>query len=134
MSEPKIYKTKQREFILDFLMENSEVHLTADDILTALKKDNVSVGKSTVYRYLDKLVEEGTVRKYIGEEGVSACYQYSASKKCVNHFHLKCVRCNKLFHLECEYLDEIEQHILKHHKFNIDNSKTVFYGICENCS
>lgn len=39
-----------------------------------LKSQGNGVGKSTVYRYLEKLVEEGKVRKYFLEEGAGACF------------------------------------------------------------
>ena len=34
----------------------------------------------------------------------------------------------------CGYLQEIDKHILEHHGFHVDHSKTVFYGICQDCS
>lgn len=133
--ENKSYKTKQRELILKCLVDNCANHLTADNILEYLKTNDSSVGKTTVYRYLDKLVAEGIVRKYIVEEGKCACFQYAGENcSCKLHFHLKCTSCNKLFHVECDYLNELENHVYEHHKFRIDNTKTVLYGICEECA
>lgn len=129
------YKTKQKEYILTFLEQNQDKHLTAENILDYLKQNNTPVGKSTIYRYLDVLVNQGIVRKYIIEEGKSACYQYVVEERgCKEHFHLKCNDCGKLFHVECEQLSGIDNHILEHHRFRIDNSKTVFYGVCEDCA
>ncbi len=125
------YKTKQRELILEFLRQNSDSHLTAQSISEALSV--YKVGKSTVYRYLDKLCEEGLVRKYILSDGSSACYQYTNGEDCSRHFHLKCLKCNALVHLECDYLKETEQHINAHHGFSVDTSRTVFYGLCADC-
>ena len=48
------YNTRQRELILDYIKKNAKKHLTADDIADALKSENV--GKTTVYRYLEKLL------------------------------------------------------------------------------
>lgn len=129
------YKTKQRDLILDYFIKNQENHFTAEEIIEHLKQKGTAVGKSTVYRYLDKLVKDGTVRKYFIEEGISACYQYAqSSDKCMHHFHLKCLNCGKLFHIECNYLNEADEHILSHHNFKVDNTKTVLYGKCEECS
>ena len=134
MSESRAYRTKQRELIVGCLVENKERHITADEIVQLLRERSEPVGKATVYRLLDKLVGEGAVRKYIAEEGKSACYQYSdGSDSCNRHFHLKCVRCNRLFHVECDYLSELDGHILAHHGFTVDNTKTVLYGICREC-
>ena len=135
MKEQKTYKTKQRTEVLNCLTANKEKHMTADEIVEQLKKSIAEVGKTTVYRTLEKLIEEGQVRKYISEEGKSACYQYvDENGECKQHFHLKCVRCGKLYHLECDYLTELERHVYEHHKFSVDNTKTVLYGICEACS
>lgn len=133
--EQKTYKTRQRSQILNCLIENKSKHLTADEIAVILKEQGCEVGKTTVYRSLEKLMEEGSVRKYICEEGKSACFQYvDGGKNCHQHFHLKCIMCGKLIHLECDYLSDLEQHIFEHHKFIVDNTKTVLYGICEECS
>ncbi len=127
------YKTKQRDYILQFLIKNQEKHVTVDDVVDHLKSAGNPVGKATVYRYLDKLVGQGDVRKYLLEDS-GACYQYNADQKsCAMHFHLKCVTCKKLIHLHCDFLNEIERHILTDHHFTIDPSRTVFYGQCENC-
>lgn len=129
------YKTKQRSRILDCLSANTGIHMTADDITEYLKNSSEPVGKTTVYRALDKLVTEGKVRKYINSNGESACYQYIADiDECNEHFHLKCTACGKLFHVECEYLNELGSHIFEHHRFTVDNTKTVLYGLCEECS
>lgn len=128
------YKTKQRDLILKYFRENYATHVTAEDVVGHLKKEGTSVGKSTVYRYLEKLVEQGTVRRYFIEEGQGACYQYAGeNEQCHHHFHLKCIECGSLLHIECDYLVEAEFHILKHHDFEIDNTKTVLYGRCEKC-
>jgi len=129
------YKTKQRDQIMDCLVQNKYRHITADEILAALTRGNTPVGKTTVYRYLDKLVTQGLVRKYFVEEGKSACYQFvEPGEKCSEHFHLKCTGCGQLFHLECDYLGDMDSHMKDHHNFTVDHSKTVLYGQCGNCT
>lgn len=129
------YKTKQRDLILALLINNKNSHLTAEDVFEKLRSGGNSVGKSTVYRYLDRLVEEGKVRKFVVDDISSACFQYiDEQDECHEHYHLKCSDCGMLFHVECEYLDDLNKHIFSHHKFKIDNLKTVLYGLCENCA
>lgn len=129
------YKTKQRDQILDCLIQNKDRHITADEITARLGGENAPVGKTTVYRYLDKLVSQGIVRKYFIEEGKSACYQYMDNDSvCNEHFHLKCTGCGKLIHLECRYMGALDSHIREHHAFAVDHSKTVLYGKCIDCT
>lgn len=128
------YKTKQREVIFNFLVENKERHVTIDEIVNYIKSLNLSVGKTTVYRYIDELEEKGVVRKYIVDKSSISCYQYiDSSNQCQNHFHLKCKKCGQLYHLDCDYLHDIDNHVLKNHGFMIDDSRTVFYGTCKKC-
>lgn len=128
------YNTKQRQIILDFLKKSNSTHITVDEISAELVKSNSPVGKATVYRYLEKLVLEGLVRKYQMPEGKSACFQYISGKEtCAEHFHLKCDSCGELFHMECDFLTNVNGHIYEDHNFIINSSKTVFYGVCEKC-
>ena len=135
MREAGGYRTKQRELIERFLIEHSDRHLSADDVAAYLREQGSPVGKSTVYRCLDLLVEQGSVRRYFLEEGHGACYQYSdGDGRCHEHFHLKCTGCGRLIHVECDYLSEVAAHVLEHHGFTIDNTKTVLYGLCSDCA
>ena len=52
------YKTKHRDEILEILQENEREHMTAGQILDELKARGVSIGVATIYRQLDRLVEE----------------------------------------------------------------------------
>lgn len=129
------YKTRQRDQILDCLIQNKDRHITADEIMSDLNKEKSLVGKTTVYRYLDKLVSQGCVRRYFIEGGKSACYQYmDQSGICSCHYHLKCVDCGQLFHMECDYLGDMDAHIKDQHDFHVDHSKTVLYGQCGDCA
>lgn len=129
------YRTRQRDQILDCLIRNKDRHITADEIMSELNKEKSPVGKTTVYRYLDRLVSRGCVRRYFIEGGKSACYQYMEQNSvCSKHFHLKCVECGQLFHLECDYMGEMDSHIRDHHDFCVDHSKTVLYGQCGGCA
>ena len=128
------YSTKQSKEILNCLEQNKDKHLTADEVYSILNSNGVSVGRTTVYRHLEKLYEEAAVRKFKLDESTSACYQLSDSQKgCHNHYHLKCTVCGKLLHAECDFLNELSQHIFNDHNFYVDSEKTVLYGICEDC-
>lgn len=131
--ENKGYKTKQREIILKFLQENSNTHINADELSEHLKANGNPVGKSTIYRYLDRLCSENIVRKFISPDGKSSCYQLIQNSACHYHYHFKCLSCGKLFHIQCDELSNVSEHILKEHHFKIDLSQTIIYGYCEQC-
>lgn len=128
------YKTKQKEIMLECLTKNKDVHLTASEISAILREKGHSLGMSTVYRQLDKLVASGLVRKYIVDENSSACYQYIGDKgECCEHFHLKCNVCGNLLHTDCSLMKKIAEHMLEGHGFAVDSTKTLLYGTCCEC-
>ena len=134
MNNGKIYKTCQREYVLDYLQAHRDICLTVQEIFAGIQLMDINIGKSTVYRCVDILVENGTVKKFIAETGDGASYQYTGeNSECNHHFHLKCVRCGEILHLNCEFMSEMERHIYSSHHFSLDNGKSILYGICESC-
>lgn len=129
------YKTKQKELILDCLKKNSHTSITAKEIEENLAHSNILVGKSTIYRYLEKLIESGEIRKFVNDDSKSASFQFVGKEHdCHGHMHLKCINCGSFLHLSCNYMASVNEHILEHHNFTIDNSKTILLGICDNCN
>jgi len=126
------YKTRQRAVIEQLLKEKAGEHLTADDIALILSRRGYSVGKATVYRCLDRMMEQGCVKKYSFGEGESARYEYHADAQPLR-YHLRCSHCGELLHLECRELDKLPQHIFEHHGFTLDVSQLVLVGCCEKC-
>lgn len=129
------YNTKQKENLLSYLIAHKDKHTSVTKISEYLTAEGTPVGMATIYRQLDKLVEQGTVRRYTIDGKTGACYQYvDADGGCHEHFHLKCKNCGRLIHTECSHLAELRGHILESHGFSVDPSMTVFYGICSECS
>ena len=84
------YKTKQRKIINESIKAFGEKHFTVDTLCDALSKTGESVGRTTVYRCLEKLCDEGILQKYAATAGSSGCYQHVEGGHCHEHFHLKC--------------------------------------------
>lgn len=129
----QIYKTRQRAFIEQALSSAGEHHITADELTEQLEKDGHPVGRTTVYRCLERLVNEGKLQKYTAIGG-SACYQRLKADGCCEHFHLKCTECGKLIHIECSKISKLSEHIAAEHGFVVNKLKTVLYGLCEECA
>ncbi len=133
MAGRSTYRTRAQEELLALLKSTPGRHYTAAEIRDLLAGGDKPVGMATVYRRLERFVEEGTVRKYILGPGDSACYAWTKDKGCASHFHCKCELCGRLIHLDCDELREIRAHLLSQHGFAWDAGKTVFYGICDQC-
>lgn len=129
------YNTKQKMLIEDFLRKNSNQQYTCEEISDSLKEQGTPVGKTTVYRYTEKLLSEGKIRKIVDEKSKSALFQFiDESMNCHEHMHLRCLKCGAFIHLDCSIMSQAAMHILNHHKFRVDNSKTILYGLCDKCS
>ena len=66
----------------------------------------------------------------------SACFEYIGDhgEEYENCYHYKCEKCGKLIHLQCNEIESLKQHMQQHHDFQMDPHRTVFYGICGECS
>ncbi len=127
------YMTGAKKQILDFFHENKDKHFTVDQIVDALSKCAPSPGKSTVYRQVSRLWEDGIIRRFEAAGTDSFVYQYAVGVNCEHHFHLKCESCGRLLHMECDMLTEVREHILKDHSFLIGGA-SVIYGVCADCA
>ena len=129
------YKTRQRDSILRYMTEHKDHHVTVNMISDYLSQQGTPVGTATIYRHLEKLVEQGCVRKYTVDASTGACFQYvEPNTQCHEHYHLKCEKCGQLIHLKCHLAKELTEHIASSHGFTVDPLRTVFYGICRECA
>lgn len=125
-----IYNTEKRTELLDFLKRGEGRTFSVEEICAAILKDGR--GKSTVYRLISKLVDEGEVRRIADGKTRHVTYQYIHSGHCAEHLHLKCKECGKLIHLDGEFSCALEQRILKTEGFILDCG-ALLYGKCEKC-
>lgn len=131
----RVYKTAGRQRLLDFLESHPDRQFTVEELCTEMdKQDGATSRKSTVYRHLSELCGEGTVRKYRSDTQSAYVYQYVGQGDCTRHFHLKCVTCGDLVHLECTVSEELLSHISAHHGFEVDSGRSILYGRCEACA
>jgi Fur family ferric uptake transcriptional regulator len=135
MERKQGYQTKNRQMILDCLKENKDKTVSVSDIIEYMDNQGCAVNKTTVYRYLDKLVADEAIMKYVVDKGEKAGYQYvDKNSHCSEHLHLQCAHCGRVIHLDCEFMTEIAEHIRKDHGFQIECKDSILYGICNECS
>lgn len=65
------YQTKQQQAVLQCLQHRSEECLSAADLSEELRRSGLTVGLATVYRQLDKLTQQGLVRRSRRKRGRS---------------------------------------------------------------
>lgn len=70
------YHTKQQTLILEYLALKKDTVFTAESVWRGLLGVEEKVGRATVYRALDRLVEAGTILKIPSGDGNRALYRY----------------------------------------------------------
>lgn len=89
------------------------------------------VNKTTVYRLLDRLEEDGVVHSFAGEDSVkyyARCRSCSGPDHVHNHPHFHCVSCNTICCLE----QEVELSVSG--KFRVMEAQVLLKGQCESCA
>ena len=122
------YNTKQKDIILDIIKKQKK-EFTIKDIYSTIKD---SVGLTTIYRLVDKLVLDGVLNKTI-ESDNTTYYQYLEKCDNENHFYLRCDKCGDMIHVDCDCIDELSNHINNEHKFKLNKEKIIINGICNKC-
>ncbi|GAA0069483.1 transcriptional repressor [Clostridium sardiniense] len=129
----KGYKlTPQRRAIVDTIIKNEGKHLTAEEIYDEVKKDCPEIGLATVYRTVLLLEEVKLLSRLDLSDGCSR-YEIIHQDEEHRHHHLICNQCNKVFEVEEDLLDELEQRIETKYGFKIQDHSVKFFGICEEC-
>ena len=127
------YNTRQKRELLRFLRERDMKHFSVDEVVFEMQDRGEKIGRSTVYRYLELLAEQGSVRKYQNAQGVTQYQHVADGARCGDHFHMMCSRCGNLMHVDCRLMGMLSAHLMADHGFQLDPRETILVGVCEKC-
>jgi Fur family ferric uptake transcriptional regulator len=116
-------KTEVKKLIhaADTALSHAEIQKTLGDLC-----DRV-----TIYRVLDRLVEEGYVHKVVNTDGVikyAACHNCQ-SKHHHNHVHFSCQKCKSV---TC--LDEVVPSFKLPSQYEVKDVNFTISGLCPKCA
>jgi Fur family ferric uptake transcriptional regulator len=120
--------TPQRYMIMSVIQESNE-HLTIEQIAARVQERNPYVSLSTVYRTLELLRELGVVRenRLAGEQ---PRYEIAEGKA---HHHLVCRRCHSMVHLDDQLLGNLHEKLQEDYHFYGLTLDLVASGYCKAC-
>ena len=124
------YRTEQKKLLLSYLSAHADEAFSLRELCETLGE--CGVGKSTVYRLVSRLTDEGAVRRF-AREGGGFAYQYLASAACTSHLHLRCTACGRVFHLSEEESAAVGRLLRGDCGFSLDEGRTVLLGTCADC-
>jgi len=114
------------------ILQNASAPLSISQILNALASMNLNPNKTTIYRLIDKLVEDNVLTSITLSN--STTYYELANKG--HHHHFFCEMCQQIFCLNSCHLDTYNINLdglLPSNNFKIYRHDFNLYGVCENC-
>jgi Fur family ferric uptake transcriptional regulator len=123
-------RSGKRDFIVNVFLKQ-EGHLSADDLVDLIKREDHRISRATVYRTLQWMEEAGIARKVDFGEGR---FRFEHSYRHPRHFHLICKSCNRSFEFLSSDIEGLIEEVATARGFTARQSVVQIYGTCEACS
>jgi Fur family ferric uptake transcriptional regulator len=110
-------------------IENSDSHISAEEIYTQVRAHYPQVNISTVYRTLELLKELELVTEIsLGDGRV----RYHCMGK-GHHHHLVCQECGEIIDVEESILNPLWAEIQQRYNFKVNMKHVALSGLCSKC-
>jgi len=129
LSELGYRLTPQRIMVLSAI-EDSDDHISAEEIYAQIVAKYPRVNISTVYRTLELLKRLGLVTET--DLGGGRVRYHSAEKG--HHHHLVCQECGAIIDLDESVMSSLKDTLLREYKFIADLRHLAIFGRCVDCS
>jgi len=120
--------TQQRLIVADTLARAGR-QLTAAQLYEQVRDRQPSLGRATVFRTVERLVDAGVARRLELDGHV---YAYVACQP-EHHHHLSCTSCGRVEEIPESWVKPIATRATEHLGFEIDDARLDFYGRCRAC-
>jgi Fur family ferric uptake transcriptional regulator len=111
------------------VLDESDGHLSADDIAQAVNLVHPAVHRATIYRTLDSLVDAGLVaHTHLGHG--TAVYHLTAAP----HAHCQCQRCDAVIDVPRDVLRTVANRLSEDYGFTLDAGHSALLGLCTDCA
>ena len=121
-----IRKTKSVKTLLNLFEQHTKA-LSVVELVEQLKQE---MNKTTVYRILERLEDDGQIHSFKGKDGLTwyaKCSDCSAAHHNDTHPHFQCRKCGKMECLEMS----VSIPKIKTHK--VDSEIVLLIGECDSC-
>ena len=120
--------TPQRELIFRSFFE-MEGHVTVDELFERVRRQDSSIGYSTVWRNLKLICQVGLAEEVNLGDGVTRYDRVNKSP----HGHMYCIECKGLVEFECDSLVRALHETADEHQFAVDGFRIEIQGVCRTC-
>jgi len=122
-------RSSKRDFIVNVFLRQ-EGHLTADDLVDLIRREDQRISRATIYRTLQWMVDAGIARKVDFGEGR---FRFEHSYRHPRHFHLICKTCNRSFEFLSSDIEALIEEVAGARNFAPRQSVLQIHGTCEAC-
>ena len=122
-------RSSKRDRILS-VFQRQQGHLSADELFDLVRHEDAGIGRATVYRTLQWMVESGIARKVDFGEGRS---RFEPSYRHPRHFHLICTTCHRSSEFLSSDIEAFVEEITDARSFAATQTIVQIYGTCEEC-
>lgn len=124
--------TRPRRLIAEKLaaLASAERDFSTDDLWLELKSDDPELGRSTVFRAVDLLTEQGILDRVAFADGT---HRYRVCGGGAHHHHITCVQCHRVVEVEACLGDEVLQAIEHSTDFALEGHSLELFGRCRDC-
>ena len=129
LSEHGVRNTRQRYAILQVLLD-SAVPISAERIHTQTKEVDASINLSTVYRFLDMLVEKGLATRSFNLEHGRGTFELSNPH---HRHHLTCTHCGAIQVIAQCPLEDLCISLEVDTGFKVTGHRIELFGLCKEC-
>jgi Fur family transcriptional regulator, ferric uptake regulator len=122
-------RSGKRDFIVNIFLRQ-EGHLTADNLVDLIRREDQRISRATIYRTLQWMVDAGIARKVDFGEGR---FRFEHSYRHPRHFHLICKTCNRSFEFLSSDIEALVEEVAAARNFTPRQSVLQIHGTCEAC-
>ena len=124
--------TRPRQLIADRLIEHAAdgTDFTVDDLWQELRENEPRLGRATVYRSVEMLVNMGLLDRIEFADGT---HHYRVCGGTHHHHHLTCTQCHRVIEVDiCLPVEQLRDISCQTH-FDIEGHSLSLFGRCEAC-
>lgn len=131
LQSKKMRNTEPRRLLVDHVFRRHD-HFDAESLIEQLPSKGTDgyVGRATVYRTLDELVNAGLLRKF--ELDGRAVFEHDYGYP--EHDHLYCKQCQRLIEFQSAELGRLVAEVAADHQFRMTGHRLIVSGVCSDCS
>ena len=124
--------TRPREIIADTLTElaHARESFTAEELWREVRKTSAAIGRATVFRSIEQLVEREVLERLDFADG---SHRYTVCEGSRHHHHLACTQCHRVVEFEYCLPAATIAAIGEQNHFSIEGHALTIFGRCEKC-